>query len=656
MKLSQKLLSLAGVALADYACCPYDDWGVPLQACLDSLPEKTPFAWNMHPTTYEEMPEEWRRGVCKAWEANVDASYDGGSDEYCPDNQDWGSCGFQRHFPWANADQAASADDILGHANIASVTLSQIENAGSMAQSDNLGGSTFTLTMGAAGAYNIGGSPFLGGVCKLFVPVDPEDIVNTQIAGVHVSGGGPSQFAARANGPSGASQDGTAYCFSVVNVAEANSNTNHAHNANVAGDHHGTNGAGNFDGLEQFSTDVFGGMSSLQRQAGYDNIFSYGSDLGQGRTSETDVLTSLTDTDHALGWDSRAGANFDVVVHLRTGWCEETWTVQDMQLADDFDSGRLDYPLDPANDFSHAHMDVMDKRFGRSEAWNPVFTESGGLMTHAGSGIDGLRWPNSGAWAGFYSFVFCAKPEAGGRHTGDATHNSKYIYLNDGLVDERHLVLSVSHSDYRNDDCSTASFRGNIRQVGTLIDVCGPGTLPDTDADGARCTWNWNYDGHADFGSPVDPENFFDRNDPNGFKTWSSVRRRRDAEVVARTDAANDIDAPISNFDFKIQTRDHNDEVMHAQDNSYTFDIGTDNSTSHIVIEAVRPGENHTRFSLRCGTGASDAADPQRDQFPDCFFGDEIQFEVVHTFNSTLKNFTGPHSHISSWFTRVQVI
>merc|ERR1719350_389944 len=36
---------------------------------------------------------------CKAWESNVDATYEGNPIGGCaPDN--WGSCGFQRHFPW----------------------------------------------------------------------------------------------------------------------------------------------------------------------------------------------------------------------------------------------------------------------------------------------------------------------------------------------------------------------------------------------------------------------------------------------------------------------------------------------------------------------------------------------------------------------------
>merc|ERR1712046_235083 len=86
---SQKLLALGGVTLADYACCPYDDYGMPHSKCTDALPEKTPFS----------MSDSWRNGACKAWESNVDATFDG-NDNGCSGNENWGSCGFQRHFPW----------------------------------------------------------------------------------------------------------------------------------------------------------------------------------------------------------------------------------------------------------------------------------------------------------------------------------------------------------------------------------------------------------------------------------------------------------------------------------------------------------------------------------------------------------------------------
>ena len=55
MKLSQKLLGLAGVALADYACCPYDDYGLPDTKCTEQLREKTPFDTG-----------DWQQNDCKA--------------------------------------------------------------------------------------------------------------------------------------------------------------------------------------------------------------------------------------------------------------------------------------------------------------------------------------------------------------------------------------------------------------------------------------------------------------------------------------------------------------------------------------------------------------------------------------------------------------
>jgi len=100
------------------------------------------------------------------------------------------------------------------------------------------------------------------------------------------------------------------------------------------------------------------------------------------------------------------------------------------------------------------------------------------------------------------------------------------------------LVMSQTDSDYRDESCDTRTFRGNVRQVGNEVTVCGPGQLPDT--DNKRCTWNWNYNAHAysaddGAGSPNwqkpkthegDAEEWFDRNDPHSFDMWSTRKRR----------------------------------------------------------------------------------------------------------------------------------
>merc|ERR1711970_1476587 len=43
---------------------------------------------------------------CMAWESNVDATYEGNNRAGGCAPNNWGSCGFQRHFPWRNLDTA----------------------------------------------------------------------------------------------------------------------------------------------------------------------------------------------------------------------------------------------------------------------------------------------------------------------------------------------------------------------------------------------------------------------------------------------------------------------------------------------------------------------------------------------------------------------
>lgn len=474
MKLSQKLLALGGVTLADYACCPYDDYGMPHALCTAALPEKTPFS----------LDSDWRNGACKAWESNVDATYDG-NDQGCGTNENWGSCGFQRHFPWNEVDTtsfrnrgcvvtndggsrssgtgcncqgygdaetgaiichtinviagsdplvadsgdpctpytdadhgAVDSADFATHVTVAgstgvccnpdlpagtmstganSVDVSCVQTcvADDVNQlvtdskpqcygSDFLGrrniqgkklyftdADTYTSTMfdGASsmefsytsdaaletGAkknselYNLAGVPFLGGVCKLFVPVPKQRITSVQIAGVHVSldrgvGYSSSVYAAKVDDAAtfaAGDEMGTAYCFSVVNPAEGMVNQeNGIHNGNVAGTSVGdVNGV---FGQLAFATDA----TSLNRQAGLEPAINFfdGSDA-------SNIGTQLED---AAGFtatgDSKVGANFDVVVHIHSEWCnsQSFWSYADMQLTGDFNNGNLDYPLNLA--------------------------------------------------------------------------------------------------------------------------------------------------------------------------------------------------------------------------------------------------------------------------------------------------------------------
>lgn len=726
MKLSQKLLALGGVTLADYACCPYDDYGMPHALCTAALPEKTPFS----------LETDWQTGACKAWESNVDATYDGndnGCDNNSNSNENWGSCGFQRHFPWnqvqvenlrnrncevtydfatpaysgstgcncqggadsettiitcktentiagqgnaapaacstpynaadhggvgydllanticcdpnasnptfaddlttrvdcyrdcAAADVAWLADttptggnkpkcytsDFLGRRNIQDNSLWLDTTATGPTYAASAAEVTFSYTSNAAEntegvsnalKYNLGGVPFLGGVCKLFVPVPMTRIVSVQIAGVHVALHKQSVFPAKIGETATytAGEDvGTAYCFSVVNPAEGMyNNDNGIHNGNVAGGSVGTGlPVGTFDPLSMTND-----MTSLTRQAGLEpNInFFDGSDSAH-------IGTQLEDAAGTAAGDSEVGANFDVVVHIHSEWCNSKsfWNYADMQLTGDFNNGNMDYPINddvaddqlvatqlayeqtaaftgqPGTGFTHAHMDLMDKRNNMVASYNNVYERSvddsdvlTGYLNYPNSNDDAfldaagspdatayaallatekaeyLRWPNAGAFAAFYSFVACANPphitdEAStprdqvnefamiySKATEATSIAAGYASYGSETLEGRTLVMSQTDSDYRDESCDTRTFRGNVRQVGNEVTVCGPGQLPDT--DNKRCTWNWNYNAHEyTEGGWVKPkahegdaEEWFDRNDPHSFDMWSTRKRR----------------------------------------------------------------------------------------------------------------------------------
>merc|ERR1719480_49471 len=322
---------------------------------------------------------------CKAWESNVDATYEGNPIGGCaPDN--WGSCGFQRHFPWRILTATETTALSLDGFTQMDITLAGAPTATAF-DSGNVGGSVEVAT-----EYNLGGRPFLGGMCKLFVPVARANIVQVQIAGVHKQGPSYAQYPAKTV-TTGADIEGTAYCFSVANVAETRDNTNAIANGNVAG-------------------------------------------------------------------EGQAGNNFDVVAHFDDTFCETNWgQPTDMQMAGDEGAGTLDYPLNQASGFSHAHTDIMDKRHNAA-GYGGLYSVSNTdyLARNAVGGeaaIDNVRWPNTGAWAGFYSYVVCVN-----------SGQSPGLGANVWGTSQRTVAMSVSASDYRVDTdaaCTTkfANFRFN---------------------------------------------------------------------------------------------------------------------------------------------------------------------------------------------------
>ena len=606
MKLSQKLLGLAGVALADYACCPYDDYGLPDTACTGALREKTPFG---------TADQTFQQNDCKAWEFNADAIFEG--NDKCGVN--YGQCGFQRQFAWGTAGATSgTANTALTHyPGISSDFELQfgIDTVANTKDFDSLyGASTFSYSGTSLGSrqasdgWGIGHAPILGGVCKLFVPVPPKYIVQVQVAGVHKAAGSHTMFPAQFK-PSAAENflAGTVFCFSVVNPSEGDVNDNGVANGNVNG--RGATGALAFG-------DDFAGKNSLQRQDGLAPAVNFGSPL---------VGTPGESIDGANDLNNSRGGNFDVVAHFDTTWCTNnnalTGFVVEMQQAGDYRDGDASYDITS----NHAHNDIYEKRFA-SINYGSIYTASSPAGYMVNGGVN-YRWPNKGAWAGYHSVVTCAQ------------HST----ATDGLVynNAREYVMSVSGGDFRqgaNTACSGLNYRFNVRQVGTAVENCGPGQLPD--ADNKRCTWNWNYSETA----AAENETFFDRTNNLVFNTWSSGRKRRQA-AVAHAGAAPNIapNGPVtSNLAFTFTFVDG----LGATPSTLT--LSSDNDSSSPLVDYVDIASNVATLKCDPTTGLT----PFRDNFPDCFFGDELHFSVSYTASST----SDPRARINSWYSKVTVV
>merc|ERR1712113_779009 len=156
-------------------------------------------------------------------------------------------------------------------------------------------------------------------------------------------------------------------------------------------------------------------LTQTERQAGVDSPL-YGSPLAADQKTYQSLIGNSNDATNIVS----KGANFDVVAHFNHDFCTTFWTEEDMQMPGDWgNGGTIDYP-DGTGTLSHVHTDTTDKRFASPAAvalWNTRYTSDGSAMTAPSGGS--VRWPNAGAYAGFYSFVACANPD-----TVDYTHTN----------------------------------------------------------------------------------------------------------------------------------------------------------------------------------------------------------------------------------------
>jgi len=641
MKLSSSLLVVAGV-YADYACCPYNDYGVVDTNC--EFTERT--AWG---DSGGSEQHGLTQHACKAWEANTDATKDGSLLGY-----NWGGCGFQRLFPWANS---GTPGGVGNYDSTAQKLIVGKHNGGANVLADS-SGTAFTPAPFGKVALN--------GVCKLFVPVKHADIGYVSIAGVHVHGNGYeftaggtdcggnnfcSVFDAKFQNAAGqqSSQSGTAYCFAVSNPAEGLSNTNGVNNGNIAGPGPNNVQPAHTGAANSITGPVEADFTPLAEKWG-------------------NLVTFPTPADAAVpnGEDNaEGGPNFDVVVHFKSTWCQTHWTLIDMQDThtvgtDTFvehGDGTLDYPLNhqnaadwpgTASNFNHAHHDAMDKRFaGDICGPNPPLTNQLGGVTNdcAGGAANtyaspgGHKWPNAGAWAGFYSHIVC--------QNNDNSAVAAKIYAKTGTV-VRTVLLSNFNNDWRRADDAgdTVKIRGNVRQVGDQVQYCAPGELPASGAH--RCTWNWNFaNAHLSddtaFDSPkyvADLATPFTVNfDAGG---WGGV---------STSDATITVGLAHGNFQ---QDDIGSDTAVLAE--SYTPEL----STSNVVWKCddnncAASGNAFTgTLVLSCDNAGGSDVDAKKD-FPLCFTGEEVHFEArvpvasIDTAKGTYEDIT----YISAWYSTV---
>merc|ERR1719220_1208038 len=471
------LASVLSIAAADYACCPYDEYGVPDPNCSGVLTEKSPFAANNVQLVAAESH------ACKAWEANAGAALE----DHKADGtvvHDWGSCGYQRHFPWYNKNPAASTDDLVKLGLYTTGLVPRYEVLGVAGADAGTGYSMHSLLSGSFSGKTAGNKPIvgdvhLGGVCKLFVPVQKDFIRQVSIAGVHINNARIAGGAIRVNSAemnarvvggfvdgvdaangnpatawTGLFHSGTAYCFSVVNVAEFMTNrANNIANANVAGTDTRT-------AAEKIMYADDQGQHYTSAGVATDANFGL---VWPGHDGTTDPTAGTAGVKNSGQHKVNMGSNFDVVVHFDSAWCAAHWELVDMQKTNDHGNGQTTgaspanlQGASPGTGAVEAMMDAWDKRLpanvgscglckdksgvSRGPSLTPVISDCAsntwtdnvpgastvldtadtldyhGVTSACGNlnsylPASGYRWPNAGAWAAFYSFVTCARSD-----------------------------------------------------------------------------------------------------------------------------------------------------------------------------------------------------------------------------------------------------
>ena len=367
----------------------------------------------------------------KSFQANIDATFEGNKNpdgsnvdgnKNDDDNDNWGGCGFQRHFPWNtgsdthNRGPVTNPEDSM-HCKLGvftcAVNANTVNNYRTLLTTNDFGFNLETSGFGDSNQNHVFGRVTLGAICKLWIPVHRQHIDSVHVAGVHVKGGGEllaSDFGSEnadkyrqtvfngarisnvlvdgntntfANAKA-SSASGTAYCFSVVNIGEFTRNNMPGSNFNVMN--------GNVAGEDSGGMD----MKLLQgRQDGHPNNPDY--DNSNSNSQYPINFGDSLNFSNGQGTIVEGGANFDVVVHFKSAWCIRHWTMVDMQAWDtpsnvansnhgDWGSLNEDYVLLDSDPAHHHHTDAFDKRFAATVG-----------ICGCGDAANGVRYANMDA-------------------------------------------------------------------------------------------------------------------------------------------------------------------------------------------------------------------------------------------------------------------
>jgi len=206
------------------------------------------------------------------------------------------------------------------------------------------------------------------------------------------------------------------------------------------------------------------------------------------------------------------------------------------------------------------------------------------------------------------------------------------------------VVPSLGNSMWRyeceNDAGNFApEMRFNLRQAGANIRNCGPGTMPD--ADGTRCSWNWNFIGYVNTNpasSNTDPEGYFMRSNPKSFEVW-------DVDANNNVEAWGNPGSLTEDKTITVSLQNRDGTLANGSGQSTLTAVNNDLPSQYLGANSIT--NNAYTFVLQCANAGGNV----RDVFPDCFQGEEIHLSAVVTYP---QDYTGDWTDVMAdpWLTQ----